>query len=97
MKVYDVIDEDRKNLYLIMEYCNGGDLKMLMDEKKKTGWFTVAEAINLVKQVAKGYSALHGKKILHRDIKPANILIKEGVVKIGDLGMGRIIEDMNFA
>lgn len=33
-------------------------------------------------------------KIIHRDIKPANILISDNIYKIGDLGMGRTIDDM---
>ncbi len=33
-------------------------------------------------------------KVIHRDLKPANILINNGIYKIADLGMGRILEDM---
>ena len=48
-----------------------------------------------------GYSMLYKKRIIHRDLKPANILIAKKddrrIYKLADLGMGRIIEDMNFA
>jgi NIMA (never in mitosis gene a)-related kinase 1/4/5 len=42
---------------------------------------------------------MHGHKILHRDLKTLNIfLTKENKVKIGDLGVAKILESLeNFA
>ena len=34
---------------------------------------------------------LHNKKIIHRDIKPENVLMKDGVAKIADLGISRLM------
>ena len=50
VQVFDVLeDKDKNNLYLIMEYCNNGDLKGLMDKKKKEkAHFTVEEATKIV-------------------------------------------------
>lgn len=43
-------------------------------------------------QLLEGLSYLHAQRILHRDIKPANIFLDEnGAIKIGDLGLGRIL------
>ena len=43
-------------------------------------------------QLLEGLSYLHASRILHRDIKPANIFLDEsGAIKIGDLGLGRIL------
>ncbi|KAL7991249.1 hypothetical protein Chor_015505 [Crotalus horridus] len=58
----------KNNLYIMMEYCNGGDLMkrinmqrgVLFDEDKILGWFV---------QVALGLKHIHDRKILHRDIK----------------------------
>jgi len=50
VQVFDVLeDNDKNNLYLIMEYCNDGDLKGLMDKKKKEkSHFSVEEATKIV-------------------------------------------------
>lgn len=43
-------------------------------------------------QVVMGLQALHHMKILHRDIKPGNIMVFDnGVVKIGDLGIAKLL------
>ena len=43
-------------------------------------------------QIAQGVAHLHSRRILHRDPKPANVfLTSEGSVRIGDLGLGRLL------
>ncbi|CAD8133136.1 unnamed protein product [Paramecium pentaurelia] len=99
IQVFEVFNEKQHgSVYIIMELCQEGDLKQLMDKrKKKNQLFTIDEAIKIVAQIANGYQTLYNCRIIHRDIKPANILISNGVFKIADLGMGRVIEDMNYA
>ncbi|CAD8070460.1 unnamed protein product [Paramecium primaurelia] len=99
IQVFEVFNEKQHgSVYIIMELCQEGDLKQLMDKrKKKIQPFTIDEAIKIVAQIANGYQTLYKCRIIHRDIKPANILISNGVFKIADLGMGRVIEDMNYA
>ncbi|CAD8127245.1 unnamed protein product [Paramecium sonneborni] len=96
VELVEIIEDSKdQNLYIIMEKCNQGDLKCQMDAKqKKQTWFTVNEAVEIIKQVVKGYEALFKNKVIHRDLKPANILISNDIYKIADLGMGRILDDM---
>jgi hypothetical protein len=43
-----------------MEHCAEGDLKQMMDKRKKSQkWFTVEEATDIVGQIAKGYKTLY--------------------------------------
>lgn len=40
----------------------------------------------------KAFKVLHQHKVLHRDIKPANILIHNGVCKLADFGVSKLID-----
>lgn len=40
----------------------------------------------------KGLKTLHDSKILHRDIKSANIFLCDGVAKIGDLNISKLLQ-----
>ena len=95
VKYYDrIIDKKNQKIYIIMEYCEGGDLneliKRLKNEKKNISediiWkiFTqVLLAVNFCHKHKEG-------KILHRDIKPSNIFLdKDSNVKLGDFGLSR--------
>jgi hypothetical protein len=71
--------------YVEMEYVKSG----LADLKKPLPLHRAAE---IVLGVADGLAYAHEQGIIHRDIKPQNILItKEGVPKITDWGMSRLI------
>ena len=44
-------------------------------------------------QITLSLLALHSKSILHRDIKTQNIFIKGGVLKLGDFGISKTLDD----
>ncbi|CAD8115971.1 unnamed protein product [Paramecium primaurelia] len=91
--IFDVIQNQGDNeVYIIMEYCKGGDLKKEMEYKKKHNqWYTHQESLNIIAQIIKGYKSLYEVEFIHRDLKPANILIQSGFYKLADFGMGRFI------
>jgi serine/threonine protein kinase len=46
-------------------------------------------------QLLTGLGYAHGRKVIHRDIKPANIFLsKDGVVKLGDFGLARVMREL---
>jgi serine/threonine-protein kinase ULK/ATG1 len=84
------------NIYLFLDYCNGGDLRTYL--KQKGGRLPESEALEFFRQMCSGYKALHREKIIHRDLKPENVLLHDGVLKIGDFGFAKILHgDMNQA
>ncbi|MDB5352984.1 MAG: serine/threonine protein kinase [Planctomycetota bacterium] len=71
--------------YLVLEYVPGGDLH---DRVRDGGPMPVGEAVDSIRQVARGLRHAAGRGLIHRDIKPANILrTPEGRVKVTDLGL----------
>ncbi|HRE89099.1 MAG TPA: serine/threonine-protein kinase, partial [Myxococcota bacterium] len=83
------IGEESGQLYLAMELIEGRPLS----EARSARW-PLAEAVELVRQVAEGVGAAHSKEIVHRDIKPSNILIDaEGRPRLIDFGLARRIDE----
>ncbi|CAD8123307.1 unnamed protein product [Paramecium sonneborni] len=95
IKVYDMFEAENK-FFIIMERCLGGELKHLITERQKNGQlFKTNEILDFVYQFIDGYQILYDNMIMHRDIKPQNIFVDLNLVyKIGDLGAGRILEDV---
>ncbi|XP_051882080.1 serine/threonine-protein kinase Nek3 isoform X2 [Pristis pectinata] len=86
------------HLYIVMEYCDGGDLtQKLVRQKEKL--FPEEMVLNLFVQICLGMKHIHDKRVLHRDIKTKNIfLTKNGVVKLGDFGSAHLLNSpMAFA
>ena len=84
IKLVDVI-MTQNNLYIITEFCNGGDLEI------KKAELTEKEALTSVKHIAKAMDYANSQNVIHRDLKPANILINDGVIKIADFGLARFV------
>lgn len=81
--------QDEVYLYLVMEYCPGGDLMSLLINKDI---LTEDEARFYVAELILSVESVHKLKCIHRDLKPDNILIdKEGHLKLSDFGLSKKI------
>ena len=81
------------NYYLMLEYCDGGDL---LAKVKEEGPLSVETAIVFFCQILNGFQSLVNNKIMHRDFKLANILLHEGNVKIADFGFAKLLAGEDF-
>ncbi|XWS25738.1 hypothetical protein CRYUN_Cryun27aG0093300 [Craigia yunnanensis] len=78
----------RDNLYLVMEYLNGGDLYSLL---RKVECLEEEVARTYIAELVLALEYLHSLGIVHRDLKPDNILIAhDGHIKLTDFGLSKI-------
>ena len=82
--------QEGEYLYLVMEYCPGGDLMNLLIKKDI---FTEEESKFYMVELILAIEDIHKLDCIHRDIKPDNILIdKKGHIKLSDFGLAKISE-----
>jgi serine/threonine protein kinase len=111
IKLYDMTS-DLNYIYLVFEYCNGGDLQMCLKRQLELHKhsFSQEQVQHIMKQVISGFVYLHSSKILHRDIKLENILVQfpteedknnlnilKAKIKITDFGFSRYLKGDNLA
>lgn len=66
---------------------------MINNHKKGNSNFTERQVWHFFIQIIRGLKALHDLKICHRDIKCANVfLTRDGVVKLGDMNVSRVVK-----
>ncbi|XP_056138986.1 serine/threonine-protein kinase ULK2 [Lampris incognitus] len=101
--LYDV-QETPNCVFLVMEYCNGGDLADYLQAKGTLREDTLRV---FLQQIAAAMRILNSKGIIHRDLKPQNILLSyvgrkrsslNGIrIKIADFGFARYLQSNMMA
>ena len=92
IKLYDIY-ENENYIYIIMEYCSGGDLLSYFEhyeyELKET------RVCEIIHKLSMAIYYLHSYGIVHRDLKPENILMTdlspEADIRLLDFGLSKII------
>jgi serine/threonine protein kinase len=71
-------------LYLVMEYCSGGNLR----EKIGLRNYKETEIFDWLETLCQTFRVIHTNGVYHRDIKPDNILFTgDGTIKVSDFGI----------
>ncbi|CAB1348349.1 unnamed protein product, partial [Coregonus sp. 'balchen'] len=79
------------HLYIVMEFCGGGDLLQRIQQQKNT-LFSQDTILKWFAQMCSGTKHIHDKRVLHRDLKSKNIFLTEnGTVKLGDFGSACVL------
>ncbi|NWS32867.1 NEK2 kinase, partial [Polioptila caerulea] len=108
VRYYDrIIDRSSTTLYIVMEYCDGGDLASLIakcaKERHVKHFLDESFILRVLTQLTLALKECHrrsdGGVTVHRDLKPANVFLDgKQNVKLGDFGLARILHhDTSFA
>ncbi|ORX51877.1 kinase-like protein [Hesseltinella vesiculosa] len=86
----DLVIDEHHRWCTVMEYCAGGDLFSLLEERPSLSYM---EQGCLFKQLLLGLQHLHRLGIAHRDIKPENLILTlGGTLKIADFGVADVVQ-----
>jgi glycogen synthase kinase 3 beta len=64
-----------------------------LDRKVPPIYMPIGDIKRYTKEILNGLHSMHSLRIVHRDLKPENILIKNGQVKICDMGSSKFIDE----
>jgi NIMA (never in mitosis gene a)-related kinase 2 len=91
IEIFDsFLTQQPKMLYIVMHYCEGGDLgKVITNAQKNSTSISEHQIIKWSIQLALALHFLHENQIVHRDLKPSNALVTDGgeTVKLADFGL----------
>ena len=92
IQLYEIM-ETKKNLYIVMEYCEGKELFEYIVERKH---LTEREACRYFQQMINGVEYLHLSNVTHRDLKPENLLLdNKKRILISDFGLSILSKNYN--
>ncbi len=90
LTIFDLKANDAGDTFVVMEYVSGPSLANVLARHPRG--LPPAEVRTWLKGLVEGVAYLHDHGIVHRDLKPANLFLEEGIVKIGDYGLAKLID-----
>jgi serum/glucocorticoid-regulated kinase 2 len=85
--------ENSTNLYMILEFCDGGDLEVLLEKSR----IPIGVAKLIICEIVLGLEFIHSKDVIYRDLKPSNILIdSSGHIRLADFGLATNYEQSMY-
>jgi len=83
--------KDQKNLYLLFEYVQGGEL---FSHLRSAGRFSAKTARFYAAEIVLALEFMHNLHIVYRDLKPENLLLDaKGHIKVTDFGFAKVVPD----
>ncbi|CAJ1344229.1 unnamed protein product [Effrenium voratum] len=97
VKYYDSFTEDDE-MVIILELAAHGDLSSLLGKLKHAERLMQEHQVwGIFFQISEALHHMHRQRIMHRDIKPENTFVcHRGMVKLGDLGLGRYFSSNTY-
>ena len=96
VKYYDSFS-DNDSFNIIMEYCDGLDLRKFINEHRSANDLIKKNIImHIIFGICLGLKEIHQHNLIHRDLKPDNIFLNADLtVKIGDFGISKKLQNAN--
>ena len=92
IKLYDVF-ENENYIYIIMEYCSGGDLLSYFEHFEYE--LPETKVCEIIHKLSMAIYYLHSYGIVHRDLKPENILMTDltsnADIRLLDFGLSKFV------
>lgn len=89
------LEHTQTGRYLVMDYCEGGTLRNLIQSESQ---LSLVQSLKLIADVLTGLEHAHNRGIVHCDIKPENILLNLDttgwVAQISDFGIARLNQEL---
>ncbi|KAH8957803.1 hypothetical protein BDL97_07G109800 [Sphagnum fallax] len=97
IRLHDIVEAPNR-IYLVLEYCAGGDLAAYI---QRYGRVSEATARHFMRQLGAGLQVLRNNNLIHRDLKPQNLLLStndsNAMLKIADFGFARLLQPQGMA
>ena len=78
------------HFYYVMSYVEGGTLR---DRLREGAAQSVADALDMIEQVAAPLGYMHDRGLVHRDVKPGNVFFTAERAVLGDFGLAKRLAD----
>ncbi|MDA0834793.1 MAG: serine/threonine-protein kinase [Planctomycetota bacterium] len=87
--IFDIRQDDDGDHWIVMEYVSGQRLDQMIAEYPRG--MPMEKVLAWLNGLTEGLTYMHRSGVVHRDLKPANLFWDHGHVKIGDVGLSKII------
>ena len=99
VRLFEIVRDPKKaRIYLVLEYCAGGDLSKFV---KRRGALGEAAVQHFMRQLAAGLQHIRTFNLMHRDLKPQNLLLTDAgdrpSLRIADFGFARDVKPQGIA
>jgi serine/threonine protein kinase len=90
---FHALEYNAKGRYIVMDYCQGGTLRHLMESKLE---LSLAQKLQIIRDILSGLEHVHDRNVIHCDLKPENILLNvtaQGwMAQVADFGIAHFNE-----